>query len=149
MGTSFAVEVDSGSTRRVSVEEGSVVVRLQQRPEVALRAGEAWEAPETNADTVTDNRTVRATVAAPPTAAAHPALRGVPRPALAASSASSTGESATIASDAASREEDSLYLRAVWLLRMGRADEARSAAREYLRRFPSGFRRVEMADIAQ
>lgn len=46
-------------------------------------------------------------------------------------------------------EEDIAYLRVIALLRDGRREEARLAAKDYLRRFPNGFRRVEVAAIAR
>lgn len=45
--------------------------------------------------------------------------------------------------------EDAAYLGVLSLLRQGRTDDARSAARKYLADFPQGFRRVEMERVAR
>jgi anti-sigma factor ChrR (cupin superfamily) len=47
------------------------------------------------------------------------------------------------------RAEDAAYLRVLALLRAGRSDEARAAARAYLARFPRGFRRPEIEPLAR
>ena len=44
--------------------------------------------------------------------------------------------------------EDLAYLRVASLLREHREDEARAAAKQYWRSFPNGFRRVEVARVA-
>jgi TolA-binding protein len=49
---------------------------------------------------------------------------------------------------AAGNAEDRAYLQIIDLLRTGKASEAREAARDYLRRFPEGFRRVEVGEVA-
>jgi hypothetical protein len=54
-----------------------------------------------------------------------------------------------IGASARADEEDAAYLNAIRLLRNGATDEARHAAREYLRRFPDGFRREEMGRLAR
>lgn len=46
------------------------------------------------------------------------------------------------------KAEDETYLHIVDLLQRGRSDEARRAAKDYLLRFPNGFRRVEVLNIA-
>jgi len=45
--------------------------------------------------------------------------------------------------------EDDAYLQIVGLLRSGHEREARAMASQYLRQFPSGFRRLEVENIAQ
>lgn len=45
--------------------------------------------------------------------------------------------------------QDTAYLHTLELLRQGHDDDARVAARDYLRQFPDGFRRKEMGTIAQ
>jgi hypothetical protein len=47
------------------------------------------------------------------------------------------------------RAEDAAYLRAIALQRTGDAIGTKDAAREYLRRYPSGFRRVEMDQLSR
>ena len=61
----------------------------------------------------------------------------MPRPADSAS---------TVRADTAA--EDAAYLQVIALLRAGKQDEARAAARSYLERFPNGFRRDEMIRVA-
>jgi outer membrane protein assembly factor BamD (BamD/ComL family) len=46
------------------------------------------------------------------------------------------------------RAEDAAFLSIVALVRAGRSAEAAAAARRYLARFPTGFRRAEVATIA-
>lgn len=45
IGTRFTVSADAGRTTRVSVQSGSVVLRLTGRPALALGAGETWSPP--------------------------------------------------------------------------------------------------------
>jgi hypothetical protein len=45
--------------------------------------------------------------------------------------------------------EDVAYLEILHLLRDSRSTAAREAAREYLRRFPDGFRREEVGRLAK
>jgi hypothetical protein len=46
------------------------------------------------------------------------------------------------------REEDQAYLHIVSLLNAHRLTEARAAAKDYLLRFPNGFRREEVLGVA-
>jgi TolA-binding protein len=59
----------------------------------------------------------------------------------------SAAPSATLDRDSA-RAEDAAYLAVVSLLRRERYAEARVQAKAYLLRFPNGFRRVEMLNVA-
>ena len=45
--------------------------------------------------------------------------------------------------------EDAAYLRVIELLRVGDSVQARDAAREYLQRYPDGFRRQELESLAR
>jgi TolA-binding protein len=47
------------------------------------------------------------------------------------------------------RAEDAAYLRAIAVQRSGDHARMKSAAREYLRRYPEGFRRAEMETLAR
>jgi outer membrane protein assembly factor BamD (BamD/ComL family) len=47
------------------------------------------------------------------------------------------------------RAEDAAYLRVIALQRCGDAASTKDAAREYLRRYPSGFRRVEVEPMSR
>jgi len=51
--------------------------------------------------------------------------------------------------DGEEQAEDEAYLRVVALLREGRHEEAKVAARGYVARFPSGLRRREMDRVAE
>lgn len=162
-GTVFYVSVKQGRTERVSVEQGSVVVRLQSTPALRLVAGESWTAPAVAA---TDCPVTQTSNAAPtcsaPSSPSSP-LPGMPRARTRADGAREElhgrppqrawqpdgGLQASAESDLeAARAEDLAYLRVVSLLRFGKAAEGRAAARDYLLRFPAGFRRREVLDVA-
>ena len=64
-------------------------------------------------------------------------------------SAKPPAASAKPAASSSGLEEDLAYLRVIALVREGRREEARLAAKDYLRRFPQGFRRVEVERIAR
>lgn len=57
--------------------------------------------------------------------------------------------SVATSSDVLVAAEDAAYMEVLRLLRAQRSDEARTAARDYLRRFPNGFRREEMGVVAR
>jgi len=44
--------------------------------------------------------------------------------------------------------EDTKYIEIVDLVRAGKTSEARAAARDYLERYPNGFRKLEVMDVA-
>jgi hypothetical protein len=141
-GTSFHVVVSQGHTMEVGVDEGSVTLRLVGAAPVSLSAGLTWERFEPrpsmgrpaairNPIAPSEMSSIapqRARLAPPP---ALPASRDLPAP----------------PPDAAA--QDAAYLRAIELAREGRDRDAQAAAREYLRRFPDGFRRQEMGQIAR
>lgn len=138
VGTTFHVEVSDGHTRRVHVDEGSVVLRLDGQPSIALAHGETWEASPRVA--------VEPPVIAP-SAAAPPAPSARPAPRASASAVASASPARREVDDAGPEEEDRAYVEVVRLLREGREHEARTAAVVYLRRFPSGFRRAEVEKV--
>lgn len=133
LGTRFRVVVHDAKTESIVVNEGSVVFRRPALPDVRLSAGERWDAP-------------RVATASPTAAAVPEAVAPMPAPARRSPPPSSAPTAAT---PPASGEEDVAYLRVVGLLREGRAEEARLEAREYLRRYPDGFRRREMERIGR
>jgi TolA-binding protein len=167
IGTTFSVTVDAGRTTRVRVDEGSVVLRLNGQAPRTVGAGDAWAAnPEP------------APAAASSSAASQPALTAAPaRPSAARSaplasaaavdpsadfrdalSALHAGRAAEAAGRFASflarhprdtRAEDAAYLRFLALQRSGDANAARAAARDYVRRFPRGFRRTEVEPFSR
>lgn len=143
IGTVFEVSVQHGRTARIYIERGSVLFHRNGLPTLRLDAGTAWW-PEPEP---TPAVTVPPADSAPPSAAslqpprrvaktARPHRHGGARPA------------ASGAPEQAMPEEDLLYLRVLALLRDGRKGEAHLLAEEYLERFPNGFRRPEVEQIA-
>ena len=45
IGTTFSVSADAGHTTRVTVQDGSVVLRLDGKPPLVLGAGDSWAPP--------------------------------------------------------------------------------------------------------
>lgn len=155
IGTVFRVEVSHAHTDRVAVEEGIVRVRLRDGLDVTLHSGEQWsrskeidskpgEAPPASAR-------VQPAVPVPEPPPAGAAARS-PAPLRVTASARTGVASSASAVDArpgdAANAEDDAYLDVLALLRAGRTDDARAAAQDYLVRFPQGFRRKEMAQVA-
>ncbi len=130
------MKVAEGRTTHVEVEEGSVVLRLRGQPVVVLRAGHTWEPPLTP---VVATSTPPA-VALPPSASPAP-----PRSPVAAAEVPSADRDATDALNG----EDAAYLRVLALQRAGEQTSMRAAARDYLRRYPSGFRRAEVERLSR
>jgi len=172
IGTTFRVGADEGRTTGVSVEEGHVVLRLRGRPAVTLGPGERWspDVPATVASLGPQPRSPPAPVAPPagePSGArpASPsssvALRLAPDPSAdfrAAMGALDVGDNHEAAIRFASflakhprdpRAEDAAYLRVIALQRAGDDGATRAAAAEYVRRYPSGFRRAEMEALSR
>jgi hypothetical protein len=147
MGTVFEVRVNEQHTRRVAVSEGKVVVRLLGRPAFSLAAGEAWElAPAASASAAPKGPPASAAPSAPAIASGSAATPGR-RVVAPAPPAASTALDASPDSSSANAEDDA-YLQIVSLLRTKQVAEARSQAKSYLLRFPNGFRRVEVLNIA-
>ncbi|HEY3666761.1 MAG TPA: hypothetical protein VGL19_12200, partial [Polyangiaceae bacterium] len=166
LGTVFDVRVSDGHTTHVAVSEGRVSVHLAGLAPLSLGSGEAWDAPvptpTASAPTPASSGPASAlTVSARPAARAAPLAARAPRlekpppsvqpeaPAGAATpgTASAANEPAPPAGEAA-RAEDDAYLNLVDLLRAGKDADARAQAKDYLLRFPGGFRRVEVLNIA-
>lgn len=74
IGTTFSVSADAGQTTRVSVQEGSVVLRLRGKPALALSAGTSWS-PSTSASV---DAPALAVSAAPPASAAPTRISPAP-----------------------------------------------------------------------
>jgi len=173
-GTTFTVSAADGRTTRVAVEEGSVLLRLRGRPPFAIGRAESWTpeppaapSPAANVSTTTAPQGKRATPPAP----AGPARRGwsappaaprdAPDPAIDFRAAVALLDSGAHRDAAAAlaqfraahardpRAEDAAYLRVIALQRCGADDEARRAARDYLRLYPAGFRRAEMEKLSR
>jgi hypothetical protein len=164
VGTTFTVSAGDAHTTRVAVEDGRVVLRLRGRATADIGAGDVWSpeppsaprAPATAESPPDPRRTAPAR--APRTRTSPPA--DTPDPLVefrAASAALRAGDNRRAASAFArfveehARDpmaEDAAYLRLIALQRMGAGAETRRAAEEYLRRFPTGFRRAEVERLA-
>jgi hypothetical protein len=175
-GTRFVVVLDARETRRVSVEEGVVALRIRGAPERLLRANDAWPRAETAA-TATPGPPPNEAAPAPvlPRESASRAPRRAPlapepspvreserasaaRDFATAMSAFSSGDYRTaerlfLAFEGAHpgnpRVEDTRFLRALSRLRRGDSAGARTLAREYLELHPNGFRAAEAAGMAR
>jgi hypothetical protein len=170
-GTTFRVAADGGRTTRVEVEEGSVVLRLGGRAPVRVAQGETWSAPREAAPAATSAiASASASVSASASASAlAPASAIASASAFAPSSTTSSEFRAAIgaldrgeyraSADAFaaflqkhpddSRAEDASYMRVIALHRSGDAAATRTAAAEYLSRYPAGFRRAEVLPLAR
>jgi hypothetical protein len=158
VGTVLDVTATGGHTTEVRVEQGRVILHLQADEPRTLAAGQSWR----RTPPLAEREPATAPLPAPaPSAedasnarkAPHP-TRGAPggpqRVHLAAEkSAQNQPESRPSPAEAlAGKAEDDAYLRVVNLLDAGRVDLARDAAKDYLLRFPNGFRRLEVLNIA-
>lgn len=173
VGTRFRVWVDKGRTQQLAVSEGAVVFRRSQRATIELQANRVWNSHgEPDVEPVTSTSATvpfRPLPPSPVVGAPSPSLQplfagesSLPsriaprqmRPSRGASSKRS--EVATSSSSVAVRDMDALegsdedlsYLRVIALSRVDQ-EQARRAAEDYLRRFPNGFRRPEVARVAR
>ncbi len=167
LGTVFEILVAEQHTRRVSVSEGRVSVRLLGRPSFSLGAGETWgseaaaasasaspEATETSAP-LTNFGAARGSDATPNGVASGKSTGTLTRPSAGSSAARTAGPSAPASVDQqaapdapSAKAEDDAYLQIVDLLKQSKYAQARSEAKRYLLRFPNGFRRIEVLNIA-
>jgi lipoprotein-anchoring transpeptidase ErfK/SrfK len=148
IGTVFRVHVREGQTQKVSVREGRVVLRLNNAPAITLGAGESWtKTPETTVRTPAE----AIGTSAPSSAVAASALvNNAPMPSLHVAPRASVGTATALPAaqnEDEHRGEDAAYLAVTRLLREGREAEAKVLAREYLRLYPNGFRREELARL--
>jgi ferric-dicitrate binding protein FerR (iron transport regulator) len=156
MGTVFDVRVAEQHTKHVAVREGRVSIHLNGRSAISLGAGETWDAEPAE---VAPSAVVPDSNSAPPIPAAAPrptapkagsaalARLEKPEPQGRASSTIEPNASAVVSAQSTKAEDDA-YLHIVDLLRAGKDAEARAQAKDYLLRFPSGFRRIEVLNIA-
>lgn len=178
IGTTFSVTVAAARTTHVEVQDGTVTLRLRDRPAITLLAGEAWSpapaeatsGPSADApppDTRGHERTVRSVASArassvpsstptlPPRSVALPDAAGDFRAAMAAFTrgdhalASSLFAAFLSQHPADSRSEDAAYLRVLTLQRAGDVSGMRKAASEYLERYPGGFRASEVKALSR
>jgi hypothetical protein len=171
IGTTFAVSADADHTTRVAVTEGRVLLRLRGRSEITMGPGDSWvrETPAPVPCATAPLAVAPSAEPAPSEPSSHP-----PRSPLPAASARALGDASSdfrVAIDALERRdnpraatlfaeflgkhpgdrraEDAAYLRAIALQRCGDAVGAKDAAREYLRLYPYGFRRLEMEPLSR
>jgi TolA-binding protein len=177
-GTRFLVVVDASSTRSVSVSEGLVALRIQGQHELLLHPGDAWSAPApapssapasipavTPAAARGDVTPVDGASPAPPAHASLTSSSALKAPKLDAGAAFARAMTAYSRGDYAeserlflaferdfprdARTEDSAFLRVTARARRGDAEGAKALARDYLRRFPTGLRRVEAERLSR
>lgn len=178
IGTTFSVSVEDRRTTRVQVEEGRVLLRLEGRSPMVLDAGQTWSLSESTRDRKAPparppeaSKPARSDLPPPPPPSSE---RPAPAPASAATAAPreddasfafkravatlNAGQHRQAAAElgrfiqehpADARAEDAAYLRVLALQRSGSPGATRAAAREYLRRYPSGFRRIEVERLAE
>jgi hypothetical protein len=126
-----------------------------------LRAGQSWDAPNRLAPSpeptaCSSSETPRDVIGSADVDGIdrreEPSARRAPRratPSLSAAPfASSNVAKPKASSDGESDAEDQAYLQVVHLLQSGESGKARLLARDYLIKFPNGFRRVEMLNVA-
>lgn len=164
-GTRFEVVARGGLLRAVRVDEGLVAVRRRGDAEQLLAAGSRYAAPE--APLPVPAPPPPPVVVAPPAPAPAPLAPAPPRPSVsrravdpardfrAGALAHARGDHGVAAAslgrflDAAPaddpRREDARYLRVLALRAARREGDALAEATRYLREFPSGLRRAEVA----
>lgn len=161
IGTTFSVSADGGHTTRVTVQEGSVVLRLRGSPTIVLAAGDAWtraappDAPGSNASPL-PAPSLRAGKTAPGVQAPKAAVDNSAgfRVAMAEFNAGNYAEAAQLfgtfitSHPGDARAEDAAYLRVLALQHGGNAGATRQAARDYLGRYPAGFRHAEVESLS-
>ena len=164
-GTTFEVTVRDGATRHVSVDEGTVVLRLRGSPDRSLGPGTSWstsetslpgsrEAPEAGAQSATPiagrgaakaetsrRRSAKVEVEDEGGSLYVEAMRSFREGRY--DGAAAAFHAFALAYPRASEAEDASFLEALSLARAGRADAAALAAERHLESFPRSFRRKE------
>ena len=163
LGTVFGATVREGHTVELSVSEGAVVFHRKDGGDMRVDAGGSWSSPVTIATTTAATARMLTPAMSPVTSAAPrptaalgiappvgPGKNGSAlTPAAPMTSTTSHSTASSAPATGADAEQDALYLQIVALVREGRADEARLAAKDYLRRFPQGFRRAELEALVR
>jgi ferric-dicitrate binding protein FerR (iron transport regulator) len=172
-GTRFSVQVADRKTRSVKVSEGLVALRLREGTgrELLLGAGQGWvmaAAPPPRAPEPQEALAVAPSASAPsakspvkpvsPPASKQASASGATEEFAAAMAAYSRGDFATaerlfLAFEAhyptSGHVEDTTFLRALTRLRRGDEAGGKELAREYLKRYPNGFRAPEAVRMAR
>lgn len=169
IGTIFTVSVEDGHTGRVAVKKGHVVLRMHDRPPVAIGPGDTWvpEAVSAFASAAPTAEPAPNGLHAPSVGSASALPSPAPAPTLvapdplvdfrAAMAALDVGDNRQAATAFASflekhprapRAEDAAYLRVIALQKSGDSDATKEAASDYLRRYPKGFRHSEVERLS-
>ncbi len=135
IGTVFHVMVSNGATQEVRVDQGAVRLTLKHFGLVELRAGEHWSRSE-------QRSSVGSSMAAPPTEPA-PVVVPAADPVTPKTIRRTPGPAPKIEADD-SEGEDAAYLSVMRSVREGSLDETAAAAKNYLEKYPSGFRAREV-----
>jgi hypothetical protein len=171
IGTTFTVSADADHTTGVAVTEGRVLLRLRGRPQITIGRGDSWmrETPAPVACVTAPLAMAPPAEPAPTESSSRPVRSPRPPASVRAPGDSSSDfraamdtlergdnhQAATLFAEflvehpGDRRAEDAGYLRAIALQRCGDAVGAKDAAREYLRRYPGGFRRLEMEQMSR
>jgi hypothetical protein len=166
MGTVFGVRVVGQRTQHVAVSAGRVLVHLGGKPAFELRASQTWDlavdlpvapsvpppvqsaVPPPSVVATLSRPALKETAPPPRAAASTPLVGGAPSASSPAAIRQDASANASRADVQAAKAEDLAYLGIVDALRQGRYEDARARAKAYLLRFPSGFRRIEVLNIA-
>jgi TolA-binding protein len=175
IGTTFSVTAAAAHTTEVTVHEGRVILRLHDKPALALSAGDSWTPVATpiasaalpNPPSAAIPRSAKPAPSTPPTLAASAAASAstsafapTPDPATDfrdAMSALNSGDNTRAASLFAvflahhprdSHAEDAAYLRVLALQRAGNTSDMKQAASAYLAQYPHGFRHAEVEPLS-
>jgi hypothetical protein len=170
IGTTFSVSAAGARTTRVTVEEGTVILRLRGARPIVLGAGDSWPPPSASPlapSTATGTAPIAPDV--PPPLVTAPERRAPSASAIASTAPTSRSDASADFRSALStlnagdhagaarsftsflsdhprdgRIEDAAYLRVIAYHRSGDQSATARAASDYLRRFPNGFRRTEV-----
>lgn len=125
VGTTFSVTAVAGRTAQVSVQDGSVILRLRQAPALTLRAGDSWTpAP---APVITASASSPLPALPPSSAPAKPAPAAPAAPNASAAAEATRAPAAPAVSEAANRPDPAADFRAA-MSAFTSGDNARAAA---------------------
>jgi hypothetical protein len=163
IGTTFTVSADAGRTTRVSVQSGSVVLRLRGQPPLALGAGDTWTpsppaAPSASACKSCEPASLSAPSASPLSSAparrvpassvpAHSTPRPKPSASHGASQSASHGASESVSHSATRAEPEGARDFRAAMAALDRGDNATAAARfaDFLAAHPGDARAEDAA----
>ncbi len=164
VGTVLEIWIANGHTDHVAVQSGEVMLQLGEASALRLRAGEHWSRLLHSEESV-PSRAIAPAIAENLAVAARshdkPLPGGLSRPSSRREGASSSPSTSLSGAQSAPPlppskapnesvpiAEDVAYSRLLKLLHGGDRGSALESARDYLRRYPEGFRRVEVMQIA-